>query len=167
VNAWNRVGAAEGAPASVTAGETSTAPVAESARYNVAETSAVAGREALHAFGWPLLLLALGGACTLGRAELRTPLGFVVLAWAALWMAATGATLLAHVGPEFERYAAEFLGRVNLAIAPGVVLLAGRSLLLPNRLEKRWRAWPFGVLVGGLAVWAAIAGVRAWLGWFA
>jgi hypothetical protein len=71
-----------------------------------------------------------------------------------------GVGTLLPVGPEFERYAAEFVGRVNLASYPAAVVLAGAG--------GAW-AWRSGtamrVATGILLLLAVAGGVRHWADW--
>ena len=104
--------------------------------------------------GWPLLILALFGAIDLVRAGVRDRLTSALAAWALVWMVFSASTVFARVGDEYVRYAAEFLGRINLATLPLVAILAARGA---NRRL-------LGIVMFGWAIWVA---VQSWVGWFA
>jgi hypothetical protein len=163
LTAWNRVGAAPAAAAPATPGtgehmglaRSDTAPT-----ISVTARAAVTGREAVRSFGWPLLALAAIGLLTLRRADLRTALGCVLLACAVVWLGMTAATTATRVGAEFERYAIEFLGRVNLAAYPAVAILGARGTAgLPAVPAIRF-------LTVGLVALATFGGCQAWVNWF-
>ncbi len=129
----------------------------------------LAFRETHRAIGWPLLLLAAAGAWTLRRTDLRSPIACAICAWLGVWALFTGLTVFARVGPEFERYAVEFLGRVNLAVYPAFILLAARgvSVTLANvpGLGAQASLAARGA-VSALVVCALATGLRAWFHWF-
>src|SRR5690606_8110310 len=102
----------------------------------------VAIRETLNAVGWPVLLLGatggwlvwrrsrseetVGDAADDGREVVSSRLTGVVAAWILVWLLFAAASVVMRVEGPFERYAAEFLGRVNLATFPAWTLLGGR-----------------------------------------
>ena len=81
----------------------------------------------------PVVLLAALGGLSLRREDLRTPLGCVLFAWAVVWVGATAATVMTRVGPEFERYAVEFLGRVAPDDVPALLARASAVVLSSRR----------------------------------
>ena len=115
---------------------------------------------ALEMIGWPILLLAIVGAwrCVVDRSFDRATLA--VMAWTVA-CAAFLVVALMRVDAPFQRYAAEFFGRVLLATFPAAVVLAARA--------TGW-AWHHGfsarMASALLIVCAAALGLRAWLIWF-
>jgi hypothetical protein len=103
--------------------------------------------------GWPLLILAVFGAIDLVRAGVRDRLTSALAAWALVWLVFSASTVFARVDDEFVRYAAEFLGRINLATLPLIAILAARGA---NRRT-------LGVV---MFAWAIVLAAQAWLGWF-
>ena len=163
LTALNRVGAAPAGAASAAPG---TGERMDFARSNAAPAisvttrAVVAGREAVRSFGWPLLVLAGFGLLALRRADLSTALGCVVLACGAVWVGVTAATTATRVGAEFDRYAVEFLGRVNLAVYPAVAILGARGTLGFTSVPAT------RFVTGSLVALAALGACLAWLRWF-
>lgn len=111
------------------------------------------------AIGWPMLLLAVAGAATLRRPRCDR-LRLTLAAWATAYLAFLGVAVLTPVGGQFERYAAEFVGRVTYATYPAAVILAAAGL------GYAWRRGPAGrVLAITVACWAAGVGIDNWLEW--
>ncbi len=112
------------------------------------------------AVGWPILVLAGFGVWGVWSKGLRDRGGFVVAAWGVAYVAFLAVAVM-RVDAPFQRYAAEFFGRVLLATYPAAVMLAACGI--------GW-AWPHGValrvvtvmLVGG----AVILGLQHWIEWF-
>ena len=104
--------------------------------------------------GWPLLILAVFGAIDLVRSGVRDRLTSALAAWTLVWLVFSASTVFARVGDEYVRYAAEFLGRINLATLPLIAILAARGA------NRRW----LGIAMFG---WAIALAVQSWLGWFA
>ena len=111
-------------------------------------------RQAAYSAGWPLLILAIIGAVDLWRAGVRDRLTSALAAWAIVWAVFSASTVFAQVGDEYVRYAAEFLGRINLATLPALAILAARGA------NRRW----LGFALFAWAIWIA---VEQWMGWFA
>jgi hypothetical protein len=66
------------------------------------------------------------------------------------------------VGARFERYAAEFIGRVDFATYPAVAILAARGALWG------WRAGPaLRVISVGVVIVAIGLGAHEWIRWVA
>jgi hypothetical protein len=66
-----------------------------------------------------------------------------------------------RVDAPFQRYAAEFFGRVLLATFPAAVLLAARAA------AWAWnRGMPARVVSALLVVGAVILGIQSWMEWF-
>ena len=70
-----------------------------------------------------------------------------------MWIVFSASTVFARVGDEYVRYAAEFLGRINLATLPLIAILAARGA------NRKW----LGIAMFG---WAIGLAVQSWLGWF-
>ena len=103
--------------------------------------------------GWPLLILAVFGAIDLVRSGVRDRLTSALAAWALVWLVFSASTVFAQVGDEYVRYAAEFLGRINLATLPLIAILAARGA------QRKW----LGFAMFG---WAIGLAAQSWLGWF-
>ena len=127
----------------------------------------VAVRETIDKLGWPAIALAAVGAWHLARARPRDELTAGVLAWASVWIVFVLVTVATRVDLEYERYAVEFLGRVNLATYPAVVLLAARAASAPWSPDAAGRT-PLVKRGAVLALVSAAAwvGVTTWLAWF-
>ena len=109
--------------------------------------------QAIDSAGWPLLILAIFGAIDLARAGVRDRLTSALAAWALVWLVFSASTVFARVGDEYVRYAAEFLGRINLATLPLVAILAARGA---NRKTLGFVGF----------AWAIALAVQNWLRWF-
>jgi hypothetical protein len=124
-------------------------------------------RQASASAGWPLLLLAAIGAWRVWRRGMRDRLAAALIAWAAVWALFSVSTVFSKVDAEYVRYAAEFLGRVNLATLPLLAILAGMGA------SAGWAPdTPAGARVplraAGVALLAAagVLAAQAWMGWF-
>lgn len=113
--------------------------------------------------GWPVLVLGMAGAIVvvirLRATRERIPL--LLVAWGGAWIVFLLAGTLTRVDTEYQRYAAEFVGRVNLAAYPVAVMLAAVGA------SSIWSAHGIGragaiVLLGA----AAVLGGAAWFSWF-
>jgi hypothetical protein len=110
--------------------------------------------------GWPMLLLSAVGLWRVWLGGLQDRLAIALMAWGVAHLGYLGVGILLPVGPQFERYAAEFVGRVNLASYPAAVVLAGRGG------AWAWRAGTTMRVAAVLLLLLAIAGgVRHWAGW--
>lgn len=111
--------------------------------------------------GWPILLLAAIGLWRVVSSGARDRLSLAVLALLATYLAFLGASTFSRVDAPFERYAAEFVGRVVLATFPAAVTLAA--------LGAAW-AWREGLVPRALAsaglLWAMSIGLSRWMAWF-
>ena len=115
---------------------------------------------AIQVIGWPLILLALVGAWRLLIEGARDRASLAVLAWMLACVTFLAIALM-RVDAPFQRYAAEFFGRVLLATSPAAVLLAARA--------TGW-AWQQGLALrfasASLLVCAAFLGLQSWTSWF-
>jgi hypothetical protein len=152
---------AQAAPAAMPADR----PAALTRPLSRAERAGDALRQTADAFGWPLLILAAIGVARAWRRGWRDRLTIVVASWAVAWAVFVIGNTLTRVDTQYQRYASEFVGRVDLATLPAVVVLAATALtwLWTPRGRLTWLTRA-GALVLGLA--AAAVGVQSWLGWF-
>jgi hypothetical protein len=92
----------------------------------------------------------------------RDRLVFLLMAWAVAYLVFLSVGILPPVDAPFQRYAAEFVGRVNFATYPAAAVLAGRGAV--------W-AWRRGTVTSVAAVilllLAVASGIRHWAGWIA
>jgi hypothetical protein len=89
------------------------------------------------------------------------------MAWAAVWVVFSASTVFARVDKEYVRYAAEFLGRINLATVPLIAILAARGGALgwePD-IAPSWRR-PLQITAVVLIAAVFVVAVQTWLGWF-
>jgi hypothetical protein len=109
--------------------------------------------------GWPILALAAIGAFRLRTAR-RDPLTLMLGAMTIAYVIFTAFGAIVPVSAGFERQAAEFLSRVNLATYPGAVIAAayGAAWMLRDGLAARLAA----IALIGLGVAAAS---REWYSW--
>lgn len=153
-----------GAPSPGGTGAAVGAPAASAQRRTVAAAPfhVRAGRSLLlvvQSIGWPILVLALAGAWRLGAQRARDPLGLALGAWAVTFVVFFAVGVM-RVGPEYERYSLEFVGRVAHATYPAAVIAAG--------LGAAW-AWRSGMVLRTIALVvlaAAMAGgISEWIRW--
>jgi hypothetical protein len=110
--------------------------------------------------GWPILLLAALGLWRVWISGLHDRLAIVLAAWGVAYVGYLGVGILLPVGQQFERYAAEFVGRVNLASYPAAVVLAASGG------AWAWRAGGVARIASAILLLLAIAGgVGQWAGW--
>jgi hypothetical protein len=115
---------------------------------------------AIGMIGWPIVLLSLVGAWRLWVDRARDRATLAILAWTAACLAFLAVAVM-RVDAPFQRYAAEFFGRVLLATFAAAILLAARG--------TAW-AWRTGLVTrltsALLVVCAVILGIRSWMAWF-
>ena len=117
--------------------------------------------------GWPLLgLTVLGlGAIRVSGAGARP--SHLIIAWLAVWLVFLVVGAVSRTGPQYGPYVIEFLGRVNLAVYPAVILLASRGLVgvwQPSAHATRFVLARRAVaIVLAAAAWGV--GSAAWTGW--
>jgi hypothetical protein len=110
--------------------------------------------------GWPIIVLAVMGVWRLVVARSGDRLTYAICGWAATYLVFLGISTMAPVNVGYERYAAEFMNRVDLSTYPAAVLLAahGGSWL--------WRAGTAQkVLVLAFLGWALDGAFKIWMGW--
>ena len=111
--------------------------------------------------GWPIAILAAVGLWRTWVAGARDRLALLVAALGVAFVAFLGVAIFPRVNVSFERYAAEFVGRVDLATYPAAVILAARGA------AWAWNAGLAARAVSALGLLAALAvGVRLWMEWF-
>ena len=112
--------------------------------------------------GWPIVILALVGAWRVWVDRSRDRLTCAICAWGAAYLAFLAESVMAPVDVGYERYAAEFMGRVDLSTYPAALFLAARGAI--------WM-WRNGLVArlgsAGLVFWAGTFGWRYWAGWLA
>jgi len=128
-----------------------------------AERAADAARQTVAHVGWPVLALAGVGAWRVWRSGWRGPVPLVVLAWVAAWVGMSIAGTLTRVDTQYQRYAAEFIGRIALACYPAAAILGGLGAAALWR--ARARHWQIAALV--LMAAAVAAGIGMWRAWLA
>jgi hypothetical protein len=91
------------------------------------------------------------------------PFAWALVAWIAAWGLLLAATTVMRVDTAYQRYAAEFLGRVNLAGYPAAAVLGGMAVgdAWTRRGALGWR-----VVVSVGLVAALFAGAANWRAWF-
>jgi hypothetical protein len=112
------------------------------------------------AVGWPILVLAAVGSWRVWSEGLRDRAVFAIAAWGVAYVTFLAVAVM-RVDAPFQRYAAEFFGRVLFATYPAAVMLAACGI--------GW-AWPRGmaprVVTVMLVGCAVILGLQHWTGWF-
>jgi hypothetical protein len=149
-----------GAPpdGSVEAGAATPAPpTASTPRHLRAANAFVQGATDL---GWPIVILAIVGAWRVWVDRARDRVTFAVCAWGVAYFAFLIFGVIAPVNLGYERYAAEFIGRVDLATYPAAIVLAARGA------AWAWRVGTVGrVASTGLCFSAVVIGAQYWARW--
>jgi hypothetical protein len=109
--------------------------------------------------GWPILPLAAAGAWVLFKRGGRDPLRLALIA-SALTFALFFAVGVMRVGPEYERYSLEFVGRVAHATYPAAIIAAGAGAAWAWRSGPALRATALALLALAMA-----GGIREWIQW--
>lgn len=123
--------------------------------------------QAVGSAGWPLVILAVIGAWAIWRRGTRDRLVSAIIAWTVVWLMFSLSTVVARVDKEYVRYAAEFLGRINLATMPLVAVLAGRGAALGWDEDcPRSARGPLKLAAVALLAWATYGMWNALIGWF-
>ena len=111
------------------------------------------------AIGWPILILGVVGVVRLWFGGFRDRAALLIGAWGIAYLVFLGVAVM-RVDAPFQRYAAEFVGRVLFATYPAAVLLAAAGV--------GW-AWRAGIVPRIASVLllagAVVVGVREWAGW--
>ncbi len=130
------------------------------ARMRLEVKAVEAAKLSLQAVGWPMMALAAIGAVPWWRRGRHDRFSLAVAAWVITYGIFVTGVVLAPVGASFLRYAAEFITRVTLATAPGIVVLAGLggATLLRRGLASR-------IAASALLSWACLTGAQLWLDW--
>jgi len=110
--------------------------------------------------GWPILLPAVVGLWRSIADRSRDRATLAVMAWAVACAAFLGVAVM-RVDAPFQRYAAEFFGRVLLATFPAAVVLAARGVAWV------WNHGATGRIASALLLlWAVVRGTQNWIAWF-
>jgi len=135
-------------------------PPADSASAPLHQRAVHALRLSGSVVGWPIALLAGVGAWSVWRTGLRDRLSLMLLAWGVAFLVFSGVGIVPRVDAAFERYTAEFVGRVVFATYPAAVILGAAGFL---------RGWGAGLIPRAgatvLLVWSLVLGVQAWARW--
>src|SRR5262249_36791466 len=114
---------------------------------------------AAQATGWSMLILAVVGGVRLVIRRSTDPLVFALIAWAFTFVLFFAVSVM-RVGPAYERYSFEFVGRVVYATYPAAVIAGGWAA------AWAWRSggWLRVASIGLLAL-AMTHGLRPWMRW--
>jgi hypothetical protein len=111
-------------------------------------------------FGWATLALAAAGAWLVWRSGSRDRVTLLLVATAAVYVVFVGLSVTAPIRPGFQRYAEEFISRVNYLAIAAVAVLAARGAVWA------FHAGLFARLIAAGLLLAATGGaVHMWLGW--
>jgi hypothetical protein len=111
-------------------------------------------------FGWPVLALAILGTSTLWMLRARDPVTLLAAACLVVYAVFVTASALTPIEPRFQRYAEEFISRVNFAVVPIVAALAARGITWAWSRHVAWR-----VVVATLVAVTFVAGAQGWRTW--
>ncbi len=114
----------------------------------------------IDAIGWPILVLAVLGAWRLAVEGPRDTLTFLIAAWAAACAVFLGVGILGRVDVQYQRYAAEFVSRAELATYPAAVILAARGAVWAWRARTGTRVVSVVLLLAAIVV-----GMQQWTRW--
>ncbi len=110
--------------------------------------------------GWPILVLAAIGLWRLLADRARDRLTLTLAAWGVAYVVFVAVGTLSPVNTRYERYAAEFISRVDFAIYPAAVVLAARGALWLWRRGLAGRAAAATLCLG-----AGVIAFRIWVRW--
>lgn len=127
------------------------------------ERASDAARQTVAHVGWPVLALAVVGAWRVRRSDWRRQVPLVVAAWTVAWAAMTVGGTLTRVDTQYQRYAAEFIGRIALACYPAAAILGGLGAAALWRARPRW--WSVAACI--LVAFALATGIGMWRAWLA
>ena len=123
--------------------------------------------QAVSSAGAPLLILAAIGVWALVRKRSWNRLTAALIGWAALWIVFSAATVFAKVDREFIRYAAEYLGRINLSTLPLIAILAGQGASIGwDHATPASARRTLQVVALALVAWTVVLAVNEWTSWF-
>ena len=145
----------QAAPQSQTAG--APGPSAPSLGSRAARALALAVR----ANGWPILLLAVVGLWRRRAIGAPDRLTLVLAALGLMYVLFVGVRVLGPIDARFQRYADEFIDRVNYAVLFGVAILAGAGFAAAFRAELVTRV--AAVLLALAAFADAVAQWSLWM----
>ncbi|MGE3841503.1 MAG: hypothetical protein AB7I50_07935 [Vicinamibacterales bacterium] len=112
------------------------------------------------AAGWPLVILATAGLWQVGHLGWRRRAALTVAAWLATYVLFLGFSVAAPVEPRFQRYADEFVDRINYATLPAIAILAATAA------AAAWpRGWFMRVMAIGVCAAALFQGFQQWASW--
>jgi hypothetical protein len=111
------------------------------------------------AINWPILVLAIGGLAAFVR-DKGNRLAWLLGAWGVAYAVFLGVAVLTPVAGPFERYAAEFVGRVVYGTYPAAVILAAVGFASAWRAGGAWR-----LAAAALAGWAFAVASQDWMDW--
>lgn len=141
-----------------TAARASTAPGGYAAPLHVRTADALTYGVA--SIGWPIFILASVGTWQLMVGGERDRLVLVLAAWGTVYLVFLVFGVMTPVDKPFQRYAVEFIGRVNYATYPAAVILSARGGI--------W-AWREGgvarIASVALLLYAVVGGVQQWAHW--
>jgi 4-amino-4-deoxy-L-arabinose transferase-like glycosyltransferase len=117
-------------------------------------------RFAVGMIGWPILVLSIVGVwrSVVDRSYDRATLALI--AWTVACVVFLAVAVI-RVDAPFQRYAAEFFGRVLLATFPAAVLLAARATGWARK-----QGVPIRLASAFLVACAVVSGLQNWMGWF-
>jgi hypothetical protein len=110
--------------------------------------------------GWPILVLAALGLWRLLADRARDRLTLTLAAWGVAYIVFVAVGTLSPVNTRYERYAAEFISRVDFAIYPAAVVLAARGALWLWRRGLAGRAAAASLCLG-----AGVIAFQIWARW--
>jgi hypothetical protein len=90
----------------------------------------------------------------------RDPVTLLAAACLVVYAVFVTASALTPIEPRFQRYAEEFISRVNFAVVPIVAALAARGATWAWPRHVAWRA-----VVATLVAAAFVTGAAGWLTW--
>jgi hypothetical protein len=111
-------------------------------------------------FGWAVLALATLGAVTLWMSRARDPVTLLAAACLVVYAVFVTASAVTPIEAGFQRYAEEFISRVNFAVVPIAAVLAARGATWGWSRHVAWR-----VAVATIVVAAFVTGAEGWLAW--
>ncbi len=111
-------------------------------------------------FGWPVLALTFLGGWTLWMRRARDPVTLLATACLVIYAVFVTASALTPIEPRFQRYAEEFISRINFAVVPIVAALAARGVTWAWSRQVAWR-----LVVAALVAVTFVTGAHGWLTW--